>query len=456
LSAQKKPKADVENPKQADDSAFGEKTLVAEEKDLETVIIDSKKTAGGSAEAPSESPDSTVVAPLSDARETGKDGVSEDKTVITKPADPELRTASPEPGPSSEPKLPKESNIGGERVSERPAKAQPGAGPGDRKMQSERKGSGMKNFLLGIFLLLVLGVGAVVTLRMVNPDAEILKLIPFKWGADTQQQAIQTPDVGTQAGIPSASRKYDQVEMGMTGNAVLQVLGEPLRKKTVNRTSQWEYDTGTGLFQVKFQNDLVLSVNTAAYSETIGTQAAAPQTIPPPVATYTPTTQVSASAGAKDFDRIQVGMTPESVRQIVGDPQETRTIGQLTEWEYDIKTGLFQVAFQGGKVAFKGRVPYHTVKSDQAPPSTTLPGSAAPGGIGAQATPSSTTAPRDYNKVVIGMPLEGVRQLLGDPWQVKKLRTSIEWEYQTPKGIFEVRFKNDKVVFKGMVPAGAR
>jgi hypothetical protein len=143
-------------------------------------------------------------------------------------------------------------------------------------------------------------------------------------------------------------------------------------------------------------------------------------------------------------------MSPEAVRQILGDPLETRTVGQLTEWEYDVKTGLFQVAFQGGKVAYNGIVPYHTVKTGQVPPSTAIPGFVAPGVAGGSTSPSA--ASREYDKVLVGMTLETVRQILGEPSQVKKLRTSIEWEYKGAKGIFEVRFRGDKVVYKGMTP----
>lgn len=454
MSAQKKTKTKAEKPEQVEDSTFGE-TLIAEEKDLETVIIQSQKTGTGSTEPPPDSREATVFAPPGEAPEANKAAPPEDnfKTVIMRPGDSEPQPGPPETQFPEERESPKESNVKSKPVDGPPTKPQPAFRSNDQKTPPAKKGTGMKNFLLAIFLLLVLGAGAVVTLRMVNPDSELLKLLPFKLGTDNQQQAVQTPPAVPQESIPAVSQKYDRIETGMTGNAVLQILGEPLRKKAVDRFSHWEYDTGTGLYQIKFQNDLVVSRNTAGYSESIGPQASTPATIPPPVATYTPpATQGSVASGTKSYDQVQIGMSPESVRQIMGSPLETRTIGQLSEWEYDIKTGLFQVAFQGGKVAFKGTIPYHTAKTDQAPSSTTVPGSVSPGVIGGQASSSSAPAPRDFTKITIGMTPDAVRELLGDPTLVKKLRTSIEWEYKTPKGMFEVRFRNNKVVFKGMTP----
>lgn len=496
MSAQDKSKKDGE-PGKAEDTAFGEKTQIAEEKDLETVIMQPEKKGAEPAATPPAGPDSTIAAPLGEVKKTGEDAAFAGKsfgTVIMQRAGSESETVSPEP--ASPVRRSPEAGAKNEQAGERPAESSSKLQYVDLKIRTGREGTGMKNFLLTILLLLVLGAGALAALYKINPNSEILKLLPFKWGNDSQQQTAQAPSADTQAGAPATPQadttaatqagtptipkagtpaipqKYERIVMGMTVNAVLQILGEPSQKKTAEKTSQWEYDTGAGLYQIKFQNDLVASWNMAAYSDSIGVQASVPPTIPPPVVTYAQSAPQSASPASTGYDRVQMGMTTESVRQILGEPLETRTVGQLTEWEYDAKTGLFQVAFEGGKVAFKGRTPYHSARADQAVPPTTIPKSTAPvvaaqaGSSSASTTASSaspavpsaptsvsavsTTPSRDYSKIVLGMTPEIIKQIMGEPSQVKKLRVSTEWEYQTPKGVFEVRFRDEKVVYKGL------
>ena len=234
-------------------------------------------------------------------------------------------------------------------------------------------------------------------LHKANPDSTVFKLLPFNWGATSQQQTAQAPSPGTQVTTAPAPQK----------------------------------------------------------SETADTRASLPPAIPPPVATYPPPARENVSAASGAYDQVQVGMSPESVRQILGGPLETRVIGQLTEWEYDIKTGLFQVTFQGGRVAYRGKIPYHTSRTEEPSSPATTPQTPAPAAAGAQAAGpavTTTTPSKDYTKIVIGMTPDMVKQTLGEPAHVKKLRVSIEWEYQTPKGTFEVRFRGDKVVYKGMTP----
>jgi hypothetical protein len=225
LSTKKQSETDVRTPRGIEDTILEEKTAVVEDKDLETVIM--------------------------------------------RPSGPEPSAASfPETGSSTESEAPRDGK--NERISERPAKSEPEDRSKRQNIPPEKKGAGMKNLLLGIFLLLVLGAGALVALHLLNPNSEVFKLLPFKWSAANQQQAVQTPSVNTQTGTPVVSQKYDLVEAGMTSNAVRQILGEPLRKNVVEQLVQWEYDTGTGLFEVKFRNDMVVSRNMIAYSETRG------------------------------------------------------------------------------------------------------------------------------------------------------------------------------------------
>jgi serine/threonine protein kinase len=62
---------------------------------------------------------------------------------------------------------------------------------------------------------------------------------------------------------------------------------------------------------------------------------------------------------------------------------------------------------------------------------------------------SNIRSVEDTVRISIGMTPEQVLEILGDPWQVKKLPRSIEWEYPTPKGLFEARFRNGTVVYVG-------
>ena len=56
----------------------------------------------------------------------------------------------------------------------------------------------------------------------------------------------------------------------------------------------------------------------------------------------------------------------------------------------------------------------------------------------------------------MGMTSEAVMQILGKPAQVKKLRVSVEWEYETPQGTFDVRFRNNRVNFRGIDPESVK
>jgi outer membrane protein assembly factor BamE (lipoprotein component of BamABCDE complex) len=419
MSAKKESGTDAGTPGSAVDTSPGEKTVIMGDKDLETVIIQPDNTLVGSAADLTPKVPGSMEAEPADALDATKTSVEDEalETVMVRPS--ALESPAPgSPGTLSPPESKSPGDTGHERTGERLSKTQSEDRTKRKSEAPEKKGAGMKKFLLGIILFLVLGAGALLGLHLVNPNSEVLKLLPFKLSSENPQQAVSPPDTGVPLSTPAVSQKFDQVEAKMTGNAVRRIPGEPVPEAT-------------------------------------GGQASLPATIPPPAATDIPAQRESLSSVAKDYDRIQVGMSPEAVRQILGVPMETRTLGQLTEWEYDVETGLFQVAFQGGKVAFRGKIPYHiTARADQTPPATTIPGSVTPVVTGGQASPSTTS--KDYTKVVAGMTSDAVRQILGEPSEVKKLRASIEWEYKTPKGIFEVRFRGDKVVYKGMTPAKVR
>ncbi|MEN6484522.1 MAG: hypothetical protein ABFD98_06540 [Syntrophobacteraceae bacterium] len=145
---------------------------------------------------------------------------------------------------------------------------------------------------------------------------------------------------------------------------------------------------------------------------------------------------------ADRYGHVQLGMTPDAVRNILGEPSSIKKTGQSVGWKYDTGTGTFDVMFKQNKVASKGMSPY----DGSQPAAASSPSSSQP------AQPEATPAASDYDRIKVGMTPEAVTQILGKPAQIKKLRTAIEWEYNTPQGVFEVRFRNKRVSFTGMEP----
>ncbi|MEN6484523.1 MAG: hypothetical protein ABFD98_06545 [Syntrophobacteraceae bacterium] len=131
----------------------------------------------------------------------------------------------------------------------------PSVPPGGQKPPSG-KGGGGTAALLGIILLLAVGAGAYLYLQDAGQGWDLSRWLPFKSGADRQQESAQTGSGGQ--GTPSEpSAKHQWVQAGMPAQVVRDIMGEPLRVVTVGQTLRWEYDTGTELFVVSFQEDKV-------------------------------------------------------------------------------------------------------------------------------------------------------------------------------------------------------
>ena len=74
---------------------------------------------------------------------------------------------------------------------------------------------------------------------------------------------------------------YDQVQTGMASAAVKSILGEPAEVKKVGRAIEWEYDTGTGFFEVRFLRDKVVFKAMTPYHIAKPAQTAPATTVPP-------------------------------------------------------------------------------------------------------------------------------------------------------------------------------
>ena len=396
--------------------------------------------------------------------------VEPEQTMIVTPSKTESSKSEPEFSFTVEPEPPPPAE---EVVKDEPtAKIPVKHPPAPPKTATEKKGGGA-GLVLGIILLLAIGAGGFLYMRQPQQGSGWLQWLPFKSGADQRQESAQNLPAGNRETLPASSAKREGIQTGMPAQAVREIMGEPLRVATVDQMLQWVYSTGTELFIVRFRDDKVFdkgtaplpsaAENLAAQAPQATTSAQAPQasrtTEVPPLSTSqvlaagTVTAQAppQQNSGGLRYDGVQMGMTSQAVRGILSDPADVRKVRQAVEWEYDTGTGYFVVRFQQDKVVFKGMSPYRIPKPAQtAAPATTVPPSST------QVLPGPTAegapAPSDYDKITKGMTPEAVTQILGKPSLVKKLRNSLEWEYITAQGTFEVRFRNSQVIFTGMAP----
>lgn len=439
-----------------------------------TMVIKDEESSGGRSDEPRK-----------DAEDQGLE------TYIASPSKPEPPGSDPEGRAPVEPPPLRaaEKNAGNEPVPKGPVGRPPGPPPIQQKAVPAKKKGGGAGLVLCIVLLLAIGAGVFLFMRQSNQGSGWTRWLPFKSGAGQQQEPAQNAPAGIQGTLSGPSPKHEWVQAGMPSQTVRDIMGQPLRVGAAGQMLQWEYDTGTELFIVRFQDDKVYDKGLTPYPSTVDSRAAqtpstsssaqvsqppqttqtaqtapAAQIVPTPqVAPATQTAPASADPGvgagtasvstspqqnssAPRYDRIQLGMTSEAVRGILGGPVDVKKVGRAIEWEYDTGTGYFEVRFRRNKVVYKGMSTYHTPKTAQpsSPAASPQPAGVAP-------------APLDYGKITVGMTPEAVTQILGNPAQVKKLRISIEWEYETPQGTFEVRFRNNRVSWRGMAashPAG--
>ena len=389
-------------------------------------------------------------------------------TFVIQPPETQSSGSAPEGKPPAEPASP---GKGKEKVKDAPTAAGPAYRLPDiprspQKAGPQKKGGGGA---LVLFLLLLLALGGGAYLYMQGSDWS--SRLPFKSGADQRQESAQSAPAISQGTQAEPAEKHQWVQPGMPTQVVKNLMGNPVRVGIVDQMLRWEYDTGTELLIVRFQDDKVFDKSLVPHSsapdtttsarapststsvqDTQATQAT--QTSPPAAGTQTAaaTTETQAPAqqdtGAPRYDQVQVGMTSDAVSKTLGEPANKKKIGRAIAWQYDTGTGYFEVKFERNKVVTKGMTDYAASKpAETAPPATASTSTAQ---TTSSAPAEASPAAADYDKIKVGMTPEAVTQILGKPVAVKKLRTSVEWEYKTAQGIFEVRFRNNKVSFKGM------
>lgn len=58
----------------------------------------------------------------------------------------------------------------------------------------------------------------------------------------------------------TVAQNFSQVQMGMTSQEVLQLLGNPTKSKQKHQETEWEYYTPEGKFEIEFQMDKVVKM----------------------------------------------------------------------------------------------------------------------------------------------------------------------------------------------------
>ena len=78
------------------------------------------------------------------------------------------------------------------------------------------------------------------------------------------------------------------------------------------------------------------------------------------------------------------------------------------------------------------------------------PASVAPPTQPATSVPISqmpAAVPQNMGQVQMGMTGDQVRQMMGNPTQIKQEGAYVEWKYYTSSGKLEIKFQNDRVAF---------
>lgn len=96
--------------------------------------------------------------------------------------------------------------------------------------------------------------------------------------------------------------------------------------------------------------------SSAPPQQTMPTAPAQPAPMPPSTTAPAPAPQTVAPQTqapmvmAQNFSQVQLGMTSEQVRQLLGNPTEVEPEGMQVEWKYVTPQGKYQVKFQNDRV----------------------------------------------------------------------------------------------------------
>lgn len=334
-----------------------------------------------------ESLDKTVVA------EQAAEKDKETETVISKPESPEQPPPEkPSAAASAAPTTPPEKKPKVKAAGEVSSEAQPSTGAEKQTIQSNNEGGSMKFLKFLIPILLIVGGGVYFLFYQQSGQ----------W-SDSRFGSLWPSNPSGQGGYATGQGGYTAGQGGYTAG-------------------QGGYTAGQGGY----------TAGQGGYTAGQGG--------------YSPPQQQSYGQGpSRNYDQVQMGMSSDMVRQMLGEPLQVKPVGQYIEWEYDTGAGYFEVRFSSDSVVFKGFVAYHAA-SLPTQADTTTPGAQVVPSPGQGSIPPGSS----YDQIELGMSPEGVKQILGEPLLVKKVGRAIEWEYDTGKGYFEVRFEQGQVVQKGM------
>jgi len=139
----------------------------------------------------------------------------------------------------------------------------------------------------------------------------------------------------------------------------------------------------------------------------------------------------------EDTARISIGMTPEQVREILGDPWQVKKLSHSIEWEYPTPKGLFEARFRNGTVVYVG---FARQKSEM------MQGSPLPQGMSEKHGTAVQLDVTTFDRINKNMTTDQVRQLVGGPDWIEEEANSVSWRYHTTQSNVRVKFRYGRVV----------
>ena len=254
------------------------------------------------------------------------------------------------------------------------------------------------------FILIVIVVGLIAL--FLNRKILHGKLRCFLPGAHTEDSLSSDGSGPSIAMSPQSAPNLEQ-------NTVGRIIGLPLIPET-------------GDIQPRQPGTYVAQPEKVASADSGGTSPLTnPEQLPPDIRSVEGTT------------RIIIGMTPEQVREILGDPWQVKKLSHSIEWEYPTPKGLFEARFRNGTVVYVG---FARQKSEM------MQGSPLSQGMSEKHGTSGQLDVTTFDLIHNNMTTDQVRQLVGGPDWIEEKANSVSWKYQTTQSNVKVKFRDGRVV----------